>query len=289
MILLSAIGFGSYGIWSRFTGEEFGVFFQGWVRSAIILLFLIPITYYTKSFKKVERKDLKWILVPVVIGIFTQAPLYYAFNNMDIGTATLIFYAMYVITSYLVGWWVMKEKIGLPKMISLALAIVGLVVMFGLSLEKFTFFAMLMAAINGVASGAEVTTTKIPTKKYSSLQLGVYMWLGGFVTHLPASLIVGEKQIPFEFNLVWLSMLAFALVGLVALWLVVEGYKHVDASIGGLIGLMEIIFGVIFGILIFGESLTLTVVLGGIIIIIAAMLPDLVNIINSKKINFKGR
>lgn len=283
MILLSAVGFGSYGVWSKFIGQDFGVFAQGWVRSAIVLIILIPIAYLTNNFKKLGKNDYKWILLPVLFGILTQAPLYYAFNNMDIGTATLIFYATFVVTSYVVGKLLFKENIGVVKITSLSLSIIGLIIMFGLSLAKFAFFAMLMAAVNGIASGGEVATTKKPTEKYSSLQVGIYVWLGIFLSHLPASLLIGERQVALEFNTLWLLMFAFSIVGLVAFWLVVEGYKYVDASIGGLIGLLEIIFGVIFGILIFGEKLTPTVILGGGIIILAAMLPDLVNIINKRK------
>lgn len=283
MILLSALGFGSYGVWSKFIGNDFGVFAQGWVRSAIVLFILIPVAYYTKSFKRIDKKDLKWVLIPVFFGVLTQAPLYFAFNHMDIGTATLIFYATYVITSYMVGKVMFREIITSVKLVSLILAMLGLVVMFGFSLGKFTLLAMLMAAINGMASGGEVATTKKPTEKYSSLQVGVYVWLGIFITHLPVSLIIGEGQVPLEFNVAWLSMFAFALVGLTAFWLVVEGYKFVDASIGGLIGLMEIIFGVIFGVLVFSESITPTVLVGGLIIVLSAMLPDLVNIVVSKK------
>ena len=130
MIFISAIGFGSYGVWSKLIGEDFGIFYQGWVRSALVLLVLIPIAYFTKSFIPVKKTDLKWILIPVLFGVATQAPLYYAFINMDIGTATLIFYSMYVITSYVVGKIFLKEKITIPKIISLFLAFLGLFLIF---------------------------------------------------------------------------------------------------------------------------------------------------------------
>jgi drug/metabolite transporter (DMT)-like permease len=284
MILISAVGFGSYGIWSRLMGQEFGIFFQAWVRSGLILIFLIPIGLITKSFKKVERADIKWLLASVLFGAATQAPLYYAYNHMDIGTTTLIFYSMYLITSYIVGTFFLREKIGYLKIISLLLAFMGLAMIFGFSLMKFSILALILALINGIASGGEVSFTKKSTDKYSSIQISVYVWLGIFLTHLPISLIIGEKQIPFNIlNGTWLAMLAYALVGLTAFWLVIEGYRRVDASIGGLIGLMEIIFGVVFGILFFHERLTVLIVTGGLLIIFAAMLPDLVNIIRSRK------
>ena len=202
---------------------------------------------------------------------------------MDIGTATLIFYSMYVITSYVVGKIFLKEKITIPKIISLFLAFLGLFLIFGISLSIFSFLALLMAGVNGIASGGEVATTKKTTEKFSSLQIGIYVWAGILITHLPLSLLFGEKQIVPELNLVWLSMCAFALAGLISFWLVIEGYKYVDASIGGLIGLFEIIAGIGFGFIIFHEELTLLTYLGGGIIILSAMLPDLTTILSRKK------
>ncbi len=283
MILVSAIGFGSYGVWSRLIGAEFGVFFQGWVRSALVLLFLLPITFLTKKWKPVKREDWKWLLAPVAFGAATQAPLYYAFNHMDIGTATLIFYSMFVITSYIVGKMFLGEKIGVIKLVSLLLSFWGLVTIFGFSLAKFSLLALLLAATNGIASGGEVSTTKKSTQKFSSLQVSAAVWFGIFITHLPLSILLGEKQIPLSLSPTWLAMFAFAAAGLISFWLVIEGYKFVDASIGGLIGLLEIIFGVVFGILIFQEKLTFSVIIGGVIIIFAAMLPDLTEIIKRKK------
>lgn len=275
MILLSAIGFGSYGVWARFIGVDFGIFYQGWVRSALVLAVLVPIALITKSFKSVKRADVKWISIAVFYGIFTQAPIYYAFNHMDIGTATLIFFASYVIASYIIGAVSLGEKITIIKLVALILACLGLLCIFGFSIAQFSFLALLLAAFNGIASGGEVATTKKSTEKFSSLQIGIYIWGGILLTHLPLSLLLHEPQIPLAFNSVWASMIGFAIAGLVAVWLVIEGYKYVDASIGGLIGLSEILFGVLFGILIFHESLTITTIIGGVLIILAAMLPDL--------------
>lgn len=274
MILLSTIGFGSYGTWARLIGADFGIFAQGWVRSALVLLVLIPISIATKSFKKIDAKDMKWVLLPVIFGICTQAPLYYAFNHMDIGTATLVFYATFVITSYIVGKLLLDEEITRVKMISLLLAFCGLGLIFGISLGTFSVLALLMAVTNGIASGGEVSVTKKTTKKYGSLQISIYVWLGIFMTHVPLSFLFNEHQVPFALSMTWMSMIGYAVSGLLATWLVFEGFKYVDASIGGLLGLFEILFGVLFGILFFHESLSTTMLVGGALIVISAMLPD---------------
>jgi drug/metabolite transporter (DMT)-like permease len=51
--------------------------------------------------------------------------------------------------------------------------------------------------------------------------------------------------------------------------------SQVESGTGGLLGLLEIVFSILFGILLFEERLTWRVTVGGILIIIAAALPHL--------------
>lgn len=78
-------------------------------------------------------------------------------------------------------------------------------------------------------------------------------------------------------------MLFYALAGLLAFWLVVEGYKYVDASIGSLVGLIEIIAGVLFGFWFFREQITNTIIVGGLLILLSGMLPDLKELYSRRK------
>ncbi|MCA9308233.1 DMT family transporter [candidate division WWE3 bacterium] len=284
LILLAAVGFGSYGVWARYIGGDFGVYYHAWIRSVMVLLIILPVGYFTKQFKRVDAVDLKWLLVPVFCGIFTQAPIYYAFNNMDIGTATLLFFAMFLITSYVIGSALFGEKLTHIKVFSLIVGLLGLVLVFGISLGKFSLLAIMLASLTGIASGGEVVFSKKTSSKYSSLQINLYVWLGILITHLPTSLLVGETQLVPQFNFIWFSMLAYSVVGLLSFWLVIEGFKTVDASIGSLIGLMEVVFGVLFGVVLFGESLTSTFLLGGLLILVAGMLPDLYELL---KVRYK--
>jgi len=59
MILVFAICFSSYGVWSRFLGPEFGVFYQCWVRSLISLMILLPISFFGNHLKRVKKSGQK--------------------------------------------------------------------------------------------------------------------------------------------------------------------------------------------------------------------------------------
>ncbi len=278
MILVAALLFGTYGVWSRLMGDSFQPFFQAWVRSLIIILIMLPFMLSTKSFKKIKRKDIKPMVIFVAFCVFTQVPLYYAFNNAPIGTVQLIFYSMFVITAYVVGKFYLKENITKIKLISIILAFIGLVLIFNTAIIAFAPIGLALAMLNGVASGGEVSSSKKLSEKYPAALVVFWGWVFTFILHLPISLILGEKQVPISFDYAWMWLLIYAFVNAAAFWLCIKGFKYVDASIGSLIGLLEIVFGVVFGAIIFNEILNPGIYLGGILILLAAMLPDLVNI-----------
>lgn len=283
IILVSAVLFGTYGVWSRLMGDTFPPFYQAWVRSLLIILIMLPFMLSTHSFQKIKRND--WSALAVFIGfcIFTQVPLYYAFNNAPIGTVQLIFYSMFVITAYLVGRFYLGEKITRLKLASMVLAFVGLAFVFGAAALAFAPLGLGLALLNGVASGGEVASSKKIESKYSPALVVFWGWVFTLISHLPISLLVGEQQITVAFNNAWLWLVIYAFVNAAAFWLVVVGFRYVDASVGSIIGLMEVVFAVVFGAVIFGEKLSSSIYAGGVLILVAAMLPDLVNIIKHKK------
>ncbi|GAC1571291.1 MAG: hypothetical protein NVS3B23_04980 [Candidatus Saccharimonadales bacterium] len=242
---------------------------------------MLPFMLRAKSFQKIKRQD--WAALGIFIGfcIFTQVPLYYAFNHAPIGTVQLIFYSMFVVTAYLVGRYYLGETITKIKLLSMVLSFVGLAFVFGAAVIAFAPLGLGLALLNGIASGGEVSSSKKIEDKYQPSLVVFWGWVFTLATHLPISLMF-EKQVPISFNVAWLWLVIYSVVNAVAFWLVIVGFRYVDASIGSLIGLMEIVFAVIFGSIIFHEKLSVSVYVGGVLILSAAMLPDLISIIQHK-------
>jgi len=180
-----------------------------------------------------------------------------------------------LLTMYTVGFVFLKEKITKVKALSFLLAIAGMCLVFSFSLAAFTLLAALMAVLNGVASGGEVSFSKKLSDKYSPLYITWLSWLIIIPTNGLMSVFLGETQHLPSFDIVWLYQLGYVAAGIIGFWFVIYGFKYVEASIGGLLGLFEIIFSITFGILIFNESLTGKVVAGGLIIVLAAAAPHL--------------
>ncbi len=278
LILIASLLFGSYGVWSKLIGSDMGVFFQGWSRGLIIALAIFPILYFKKLIVPIKRADWNWLAVFLVFTSLTQAPLFYAFTHMDIGSATLLFFVSMLLTMYLVGFFFLGEEMTLVKMISFVLACVGMYFIFSFSLVAFTLLAALMAALNGVASGGEVSFSKKLSGSYSTLYITWLSWIIIALTNAPISISLGEVQRLPSFDLVWLWQLGYTLASMLAFWLIIEGLKHVEAGVGGLLGLLEIVFSVLFGIWIFNEALSIQVMVGAGFILLAAALPHVRNI-----------
>lgn len=278
-ILLSALCFGSYGVWSRLIGDSFGNFYQGWTRALIIAIILFPILLFNKQIMPIKKKDYGWLALFLLFTSLTQAPLFYAFNHMDIGSATLLFFVSMLLTMYLVGILFLGEKITKIKLISFLLALCGMYIVFSFSLVVFSFLAAILAVVNGIASGGEVSFSKKLTGDYSPLYVSWLSWIIILITNAPVSIMLGEIQHSPSFNLTWLFALGYAITSLFGFWLIIKGLKYVEAGIGGLIGLLEIVFSILFGIIIFSEKLSFKIILGGLLIIIAASLPPIQEII----------
>jgi drug/metabolite transporter (DMT)-like permease len=282
-VALSSLFFGSYGIWSRLIGSQIGNLVQVYARSLIILLIIVPIGLVTHSIKKVDRKDWKWILVYTLAGSLTVAPIFYAYNRIGIGSATLLFYASFTIISFIIGPAFFGEKISRDKIIALFFSLIGLYLIFDLSLQQNSLLAALAAILAGSAGGVEVAFTKKVSNNYSTLQLNIFTWLVIFVFHLAGSLSVGEGLPIPTLSVAWLAVLGYAIASLAAFSFVVIGYRYVQPGIGALTGLLEIIFGIVFGIVFFSESLTWQIALGSVFILAAAALPNIVDLIKDNK------
>jgi len=282
LVLLSSLMFGSYGIWSRLMGGSFAVFYQGWTRGLIIAFLLLPILLLRKEFIKIKRKDWGWLTVFLIFTSATQAPIYYAFNHMDIGTATLLFFVSMLLTMYVVGFSFLGERISWVKVTSFVIAIVGLIITFSFSIELFSVLALSAAIASGVASGGEVSFSKKLTGNYSALYVVWLSWVIIFISNGIISLMLGEPQLVPTFNIGWFYQLCYIIASLLGFWAVIAGLKYIESSIGGLIGLLEVIFSIGLGIAIFSEGLTTRVILGGILIIIASALPHFIALVRKR-------
>lgn len=276
-ISLSALFYASYGIWSRLMQSSFGEFSQAWSRAIILLVILVPLGVLTRQFKPIRKQDFTWFIIIGLCGGLNQAPYYYAFSNLQIGTATLLFYTMLTVGTYIIGKLFFAEMINREKLIALFLSIIGLTFIYRFTLTPGQILPAIASSVAGLMGSAMVVFTKKISGRYSEVQILSFVWVIMLVANLLISSFIQDKMPGLAISTAWLGQLGYAAAMLIANYVVVIGYKYLEPSIGGLVGLLEVIFAVGFGVIIFREQLSLGMLFGGGLILFAIALPDLIN------------
>jgi drug/metabolite transporter (DMT)-like permease len=274
LITLSALMYGSYGIWSKLMAGNFGEFNQAWIRALILLVLLIPTGIFLKSFKKIRLRDVGWFLLISLVGGANQAPYFYAFHHLNVGTATLLFYVALTLGAYLFGSLGFKEKMSFTKLLSLAIGLLGLFVLYRFNLKPSQYLAGLAGIIAGLMGSVFVVFSKKLSGAYSELQILTLDLVAVFLINLPLSLVFAETMPALSNTGSWLAQLGYAGSFLIANLAVIAGMKHLEPSVGGIIGLSEVVFATLLGVLLFSEPITPSVLIGGLLIIFSAGLND---------------
>ena len=274
-ILISALFYGTYGIWSRIMGHSFGEFTQAWTRGLFLLIVIFLANKRFKVIKPFKKTDWPWVLVIALAGGLNQAPYYYGFQHLEIGTATLLFYASLVVGGYIQSKLALKEKINRSKLISLFIAIAGMGLIYRFSLTPNQILPAILTCLAGFLGAATVVLTKKLSGNFHELQIMIGYFVMGVIFNLPLAFIFNETLPALTNSTAWLAQLAYAISLFTANFTAIEGFKYLEGSIGSLIGMTEILFGILFGFMFFSEILTPTTFIGGFLIILAASLPNL--------------
>lgn len=274
-LMLSAVIYGLYGIFSRYI-SEFGSFSQSWVRSFIVLG-VIFLMFVLKKFKwqKIQPKDVKWFLLWILPASFQPAMTFLAFNHLPLGTTYFLIYSTTILGGIISGKVFFSEKLNRVKILSLIFVFIGLFLIYKSDIDLIKSIYVLFALVSGLLVGFWNTLTKKVSGKYSEFQMMSLDQVATLVVCLIGSVIIDEKLPPLSNYSIWIWILIFALSGIVTIFLLIRGFKYVEAQVGSLILPMEIIFASIFGYLVFGEILKMNTYIGGLFILTATVLPNI--------------
>jgi drug/metabolite transporter (DMT)-like permease len=284
-ILASAFFYGSYGVWSRLMIGGFGEFNQAWIRAALVLAILIPFGILNRSFKRIARSDWKWFALVCLAGGLNQAPYYFGFRYLDVGLATVLFYAALTIGAFVIGKFFFAERITPIKSISLVVGLIGLVVINGTNASMTQLIAALAVLIAGFMGASIVTFSKKLSSNYSEVHILTGIFACMLVCNAILSLFFNEPLSEEFVSIAWGAQIAYAITQLAANALVIKGFSLLQPAIAALLGLTEVIFAIILGMLLFSEQLTPAIILGSTLILAAAALPQASKLFRQQHLN----
>lgn len=272
LIVLSSFFYASYGVWTKLMGNFFGGYTASALRSVLVVIILLPIALLYRQLEPIKwRVNWKYILGFLVSALFIWGPLYYAILHAGVGLALAVNYASIVIGSFFFGALLAGEKFTRDKLLSATLGIVGLLLVFAPSINSFGGIGLLAAALSGLAGAANLVMAK--QIRYGATQATLTAWITSIVANVLMAYIFNETYPRLGLQVEWFYLVVFAIASIAASWLAVKGVKLIDAGVAGILGLVEIVFGVMIGYVFFGERFGVIVLLGMSIIIIAASVP----------------
>ncbi|HEV2402768.1 MAG TPA: DMT family transporter [Candidatus Saccharimonadales bacterium] len=272
IIVLSSLFYASYGIWTTLMGNFFGGYTASALRSILVLVIMVPVAIARHQLGPINwRRHWPYVAGLLFSSCFTWGPFYYAVLHAGIGIALTINYAGIVIGMFFFGWLFARERFSKDKWLATLLGLIGLYLIFTPSIADLGWLALVGAAVSGLSIASNSVIVKhLP---YNATQSTVFLWATSVVANIFMASVFREQHPAVGWYAQWLYLVFFAIASVAASWLFITGLKLVEAGVAGILGLLEIVFGVLFGILFFSEHVGSVVDVGIITIIAAAAIP----------------
>ncbi len=272
LVVLASIFYASYGIWTTLIGGFLDGLTATVIRGSIVVAILLPLMLLRHSFEPLRLKD-NWhyILAMTVASPLSWGLFYYAILHAGIGMSLTINYASIVIGQFCFGWLLAGEKFTRGKAVSAILALVGLALVFSPGGQSIALLGLGAACVAGLAAGANAVFAK--QIKYHATQATIVWWTTGILGNAIVAALLNRHYPALSLDIRWLYVACFALASVISSWSLVRGVKLIDAGAAGILGLLEIVFGILFGAVLFGERPGPIVLIGAAVIIAAAAVP----------------
>ena len=276
LIILAGCFWGSMGIFVRKLGT-YGFSAIQIVSIRITLAALIfSLVLFIKDRRgfKISPKD-----IPLFLGLGFGSILFFtvcyftAITMMPLSTAAILLYTSPV-WIMLMSIFFFHEKLDKRKLIALALAFAGCVLVSGISGEGMTVTGLLVGLGSGIGYGLYSILGKIALRKYSSYTVTTYTFIfaaaGSWIISQPADMLAKFSAAPDLGFLILLCFLTALITAVIPFLSYTLGLESVEASKAGIIATIEPMVATLIGILVFSEKLTLMSG-AGILLILAAV------------------
>ena len=275
--ILGAIAAASYGMNPLFTLPLYSagmsvdtVLFYRYSLAVIVLGILMKFQKQSFAIKKVD------VLPLCIMGLlfaFSSLFLFMSYNYMDAGIASTILFVYPVLVAIIMAV-VFKEKVSPITMFSIALAFVGISMLCkspgGQTLSlvgiTFVFLSSLSYAIYIVG------VNRSSLKDMPIAKLTFYVLLFGLSVYVVRLKFCTELQL-IPTPMLWVNAVSLAVFPtVISLVTMTKAIHYIGSTPTAILGALEPVTALFFGVLIFGEQLTPRIILGILMVITAVTL-----------------
>lgn len=256
------------GIFIREVAPMWGDNAQVAVRYSLVLFFLLGYALIKKNTLRVPKSHISMvialsILFALVVLFFTAA-----IGKTTVANSLFTFYAANMVTSFLLGSLILREKISVSRIIAIVLALAGL------SVYTHALLAGSLGLVYGITAGLCDGISNVLRKKLSSINRNTVIFfqflIGAIFTILVT--IFSRQEIIRQVSLRGsILTLIFAFILIAAANLILYGYKNFDVNMGAVIMSTELIFAAVMAYVLFHESLATHELIGGCLIFVGSI------------------
>ena len=277
LIILAGCFWGSMGIFVRRLGTfGFSPIQIVSIRITIAALFFALLL----CFKDRSGFRIAWRDLPLFLGLGFGSILFFtvcyfsAITIMSLSTAAILLYTS-PIWIMLMSVLFFREKLSRIKLIALALAFAGCVLVSGISGEGLTLTGLLLGLGSGIGYGLYSILGTVALRKYSPYTVTAYTFVfaaaGSWLVCGPADMISKFSAAANLTGLLLFCCLTALVTAVIPFLAYTLGLRTVEASKAGILATIEPLVATIVGIIVFSEQLTLLSG-AGIVLILAAVI-----------------
>jgi len=261
-ILLAGFLWGFIGVSVKLIHGEINPFSLNFFRFLAAFLFLLIISpFIGKNELKISKKDIKSHAIIGLLFALTTTTFVYAVSRTTIAN-TVLLQSLQAFFVMIIAYFMLKEKITSAKLITLIFALVGIYIINPLGTGD--LIGNIIAIISGFLFALLTAYMRFTDKKFRHSHTVWFMFFAAlFMLPFPFIFGVGLLMKNLIYVLI-IAVLGTALPYLFYNWFIEKS----EADIAGLFSVIMLpLASIIFGILIIGEFITLTTLVGGVILI----------------------
>ena len=222
-----------------------------------------------RSFK-IQRKETFPLIIMGLLVALSSLTLFLSYNYMAAGIASTLLF-VYPIMVALIMAMVFKEKLALQTIVCMLLALGGIGLLYksedGSTLSLIGTLLVFASSLSYAIYIVGINQTSL--KNVATLKVTFYVLLFGLSLFVARLLYSGVLNTPDQWYL-WANLLALAVFPTAISFLCTTGaIQYIGSTPTAILGALEPVTAIFFGIAVFGESLTVRESFGLVMIIVA--------------------
>lgn len=222
---------------------------------------------------KIQRKETFPLIIMGLLVALSSLTLFQSYNYMAAGIASTLLF-VYPIMVALIMAFAFKEKLALQTIVCMLLALGGIGLLYksedGSTLSLIGTLLVFASALSYAIYIVGINQTTL--KNVATLKVTFYVLLFGLSLFAVRLLYSGVLNTPDQWYL-WSNLLALAVFPTAISFLcTTSAIQYIGSTPTAILGALEPVTAIIFGITVFGESLTVRESIGLVMIIVAVTL-----------------